>query len=204
MSCGIISMACLNLPSDIRYKLENMYLAGIIPSPKQLCLENLNHYIRPLINDLVDAWDCGIKVSKTTCYPNISSHFYCSACKCHHKSTYGRVDCENWEPYDRNELRKYTEQWRDAATTSEHEKLFKAHDVHYSKLWHLTYWDPSRQLIIHSMHCLLEGLVPYHICNPLSLTSHTSLDNVVQGDDTNIHDSCPACFPDCFKEWTTG
>ncbi|KAG2746128.1 hypothetical protein P692DRAFT_20739319 [Suillus brevipes Sb2] len=44
-SSGIISMACLNLPSDIRYKPENMYLAGIIPGPKQPSLEHLNHYI---------------------------------------------------------------------------------------------------------------------------------------------------------------
>ncbi|KAG2067677.1 hypothetical protein BDR04DRAFT_1026634 [Suillus decipiens] len=44
-SCRIISMACLNLPLDIRYKPENMYLAGIIPGPKQPSLENLNHYI---------------------------------------------------------------------------------------------------------------------------------------------------------------
>jgi hypothetical protein len=60
-SCGIISMACLNLPLDIRYKPENMYLAGIIPGPKQPSLDNLNHYIRPLINDLVDAWERGVK-----------------------------------------------------------------------------------------------------------------------------------------------
>jgi hypothetical protein len=59
-SCGIISMACLNLPADIRYKPENMYVAGIIPGPKQPSLENLNHYIRLLINDLVDAWQRGV------------------------------------------------------------------------------------------------------------------------------------------------
>ena len=45
LSSGIISMACLNLPSDIRYKPENMYLAGIIPGPKQPSLESLNHYL---------------------------------------------------------------------------------------------------------------------------------------------------------------
>ncbi|KAG2076367.1 hypothetical protein BDR04DRAFT_1114419 [Suillus decipiens] len=91
-SCRIISM------------LENMYLMGIIPGPKQPSLENLNHYIQPLMNDLVDAWQHGIKYSKTTCYPDgwlthstialivcdlpaachiasmagVSSHFYCS------------------------------------------------------------------------------------------------------------------------------
>ncbi|KAF9228564.1 hypothetical protein BS17DRAFT_658857, partial [Gyrodon lividus] len=44
-SSGIISMACLNLPLDIRYKPENLYLAGIIPGPSQPSLKNLNHYI---------------------------------------------------------------------------------------------------------------------------------------------------------------
>ena len=70
MSSGIISMACLNLPLDIRYKPENMYLAGIIPGPKLPLLENLNHYIRPLIDDLVASWDRGIWFSKTANYPN--------------------------------------------------------------------------------------------------------------------------------------
>jgi hypothetical protein len=52
-------MACLNLPLEHRYKPENMYLAGVIPGPKQPSLDNLNHYVRPLINDMVDAWDPG-------------------------------------------------------------------------------------------------------------------------------------------------
>jgi hypothetical protein len=200
-SCGIISMACLNLPGDIRYKPENMYVAGIIPGPKQPSLENLNHYIRPLINDLADSWERGIKFSKTACYPDgrvtrsavalvvcdlpaarhvaslagVSSHFYCSACDCYHKSTYGRVDFENWKPRDKDKLRAYAEQWRDAATSAEREALFKAHGVRYSELWHLPYWDPSRQLVIDPMHCLLEGLVPYHTRNLLGLTSKSTV-----------------------------
>ncbi|KAI9569123.1 hypothetical protein HD554DRAFT_2171569 [Boletus coccyginus] len=56
---GIISMAYLNLPLDIRYKPENMYLAGIIPGPKQLWLENLNYYIHPFMKDLVISWKQG-------------------------------------------------------------------------------------------------------------------------------------------------
>ncbi|KIK17455.1 hypothetical protein PISMIDRAFT_15089 [Pisolithus microcarpus 441] len=56
-SLGIISMACLNLPLDVRYKPENMYLAGIIPGPKQPSLENLNHYICPLIAQLATSWE---------------------------------------------------------------------------------------------------------------------------------------------------
>ena len=68
-SSGIISMACLNLPLDVRYKPENMYLAGIIPGPKQPSLENLNHYIRPLVQELVASWERGVWYSKTANFP---------------------------------------------------------------------------------------------------------------------------------------
>ena len=49
-SAGIISLACLNLPLDVRYKPENMYLS-IIPGPKEPHLTEVNHYIRPLMDD---------------------------------------------------------------------------------------------------------------------------------------------------------
>ncbi|KAG2335990.1 hypothetical protein BDR05DRAFT_897382 [Suillus weaverae] len=199
-SSGIISMACLNLPSDIRYKPENMYLAGIIPCPKQPSLEHLNHYIQPLINDMVDSWECSIKFSNTACFPTgrltcsaialavcdlpaarhlasltgTGSHFYCSTCNCYHKTMYSRVDFDSWEPHDKDELWKFAEQWRDAATTSEQEKLFKAHSVCYSELRCLPYWDPSCQLVINPMHCILEGLVQHHSRSLLSLTMATT------------------------------
>jgi hypothetical protein len=68
-SSGIISMACLNLPVDIRYKLENMYLAGIILGAAVIeepeSLHSTNQF-----SDLVDTWHRGIKFSKTACYPN--------------------------------------------------------------------------------------------------------------------------------------
>lgn len=198
-SCGIISMACLNLPSEIRYKPENMYIAGIIPGPKQPSLEKLNHYIRPLVDDMVDAWERGIKFSKTARYATgrltrsaialavcdlpaarhlaslagIGSHFYCSACKCYHKTTYGRVDFETWEPRDKETLREFAERWRDAETSFERERLFKSHGVRYSEMWRLPYWDPSRQLVIDPMHCILEGLAQHHSRNLLGLTTET-------------------------------
>jgi hypothetical protein len=68
-SSGIISMACLNLPLDIRYKPKNMYLAGIIPGPKQPSLEHLNHYIRPLIDDMVDSWSAASIFPRLLVFP---------------------------------------------------------------------------------------------------------------------------------------
>ncbi|OCB91478.1 hypothetical protein A7U60_g1253 [Sanghuangporus baumii] len=59
VSCGIISLACLNLPEDIRYKDENIFLAGIILGPKEPPLADINYYLAPLINDFVTLWNTG-------------------------------------------------------------------------------------------------------------------------------------------------
>ena len=64
-SCGSIVMACLNLPPHLFYKPENLYLAGIIPGPNEPHLTELNHYIRPLVNDLVDTYNPGIFLTDT-------------------------------------------------------------------------------------------------------------------------------------------
>ncbi|KIO01077.1 hypothetical protein M404DRAFT_151217 [Pisolithus tinctorius Marx 270] len=154
-SSGIISMACLNLLLNIRYKPENMYLAGIIPGPKQPSLENLNHYVHPLILDLATSWERGVWYSRTANHPNgrltccaialavcdlpaarhlavlagVGSHFFCSACSCYHTNNYGRVDFENWVPRDPCELHTFAEQWRDATTTAHCEKIFREHGV---------------------------------------------------------------------------
>jgi hypothetical protein len=69
-SCGIISCACLNLPLAICYKPENMYLAGIIPGPREPHLTDLNHYMRPLMDDMVVSWERGYHFSRTPSCPN--------------------------------------------------------------------------------------------------------------------------------------
>lgn len=100
----------------------------------------------------------------------VSSHFLCSTCNHYHKSSYGRVDYMNWTPHDKDELQMYAEQWRDAATTADCDHIFKTHGIQYLELWHLPYWDPTHQLVVDSMHCILEGLVQHHCCNLLGLT----------------------------------
>ena len=53
VSVGIISLVCLNLPPNERYKSENMLLAGIIPGPKEPPLTTLNHYLSPIVDDFL-------------------------------------------------------------------------------------------------------------------------------------------------------
>ena len=154
-------MACLNLDIEIRYKPENMYLAGVIPGPTEPHLEELNHYLRPLVNDMVDSWERGIYFSRTACHPKgrdsnsaiaaavcdllgarktaqlsaLTSHHYCSHCQCYHKDTLGNMDVGSWVLRDVEEMKAYARLWREASSQAEQDHLIARHGVCDSELW---------------------------------------------------------------------
>jgi hypothetical protein len=211
-SCGIISCACLNLPFEVRYKPENMYIAGIF-GPKEPHLEQLNHYTRPLIDDMLIGWSKGVRFSRTALHPHgrvgrtavfiscndlpaarkvsqlgaITSHNYCTVCKCHHKTTLGRVDFEHadWDPPDNDALRKLAEAWRDALSNADQDQITSQYGIRWSEFWRLPYWNPSRQLVVDAMHCVLEGVSQLHAREALQLTkaSAAAVPEVVQAFD---------------------
>ena len=108
-----------------------MYVAGIIPGPREPTLTELNHYLKPVIDDFVTSWTEGIRYSRTALHPSgrtvrcaiiaavmdllaarkaaqlspVTSHFYCSVCQCYHLDTLGRTDHEEWQFRDSAELR---------------------------------------------------------------------------------------------------
>ncbi|KAF8588137.1 hypothetical protein K439DRAFT_1645631 [Ramaria rubella] len=194
-------MACVSLGTEICYKAENMYIVGLITSPREPSLAELNHYMRPLMDDMVVTWERGIHFSRTSLYPtgcftrsaiaasvnnlpaaqkasglaSHGSHFNCTVCQCWHQSTLGKTDFWVWTLRDKHKLREYATQWRDTTTSSEQEKIFHLHGVRWSELWRLSYWNPTCQLVVDSMHCILEGLVRYHSMDVLELTTALSL-----------------------------
>ena len=62
---GLISAVRLNIPSSMHYKPKNMFLAAVIPGPKEPPFTTLNHYLKSLIDDLVDFWQTSIRFSCT-------------------------------------------------------------------------------------------------------------------------------------------
>jgi hypothetical protein len=98
-----------------------MYVAGLVPGPHEPRLTELNHYLKPVIDDLVVSWKRGVSYSRTALHPSgriircaiiaavmdlvaarktsqlapVTSHFYCSVCQCYHQDTLGRTDHQN-------------------------------------------------------------------------------------------------------------
>jgi len=50
-SVGVLYLVILNLPRSIRFKPENVLIAGIIPRPKEPHTSELNSYLRPLVKN---------------------------------------------------------------------------------------------------------------------------------------------------------
>ena len=197
-SCGIISMACLNLPVDIRYKPEFMYLAAVIPGPHEPQHNAINHYLRPLIDELLQFWEPGVKFSRTAlsdsgkvvrcaiaiCVCDLpaarkvaglagpTSHHYCSRCGCCERDTLGRTDTDHsdWKPRNNSKLLEAANSWNAAVTEIFQTKIFQTYGTKWSELWRLPSWQPSQQLVTDPMHCLFGNLAQNHFRDYLGLT----------------------------------
>ncbi|MBW0554077.1 hypothetical protein O181_093792 [Austropuccinia psidii MF-1] len=51
-----IILICLNLPPSERFNPRNVYVAGIIPGPKEPTALQLNYLLMPLIKELKGLW----------------------------------------------------------------------------------------------------------------------------------------------------
>ncbi|CAB4444917.1 unnamed protein product [Rhizophagus irregularis] len=63
-STGVIYAAICNLPRDMRFKRKNMLVLGLLPGPNEVSLHQINHYLAPIVNELVLLWD-GVTFNNT-------------------------------------------------------------------------------------------------------------------------------------------
>lgn len=50
----LLHLLRVNLSLDSHYKDDNMYLIGLVPGTDQLHCDQLNYFLDPLINDMVN------------------------------------------------------------------------------------------------------------------------------------------------------
>ncbi|KZT10149.1 uncharacterized protein LAESUDRAFT_756338 [Laetiporus sulphureus 93-53] len=68
-----------------------------------------------------------------------------------------------WIMKSKEDVLKFAEEWRDAQTKTRQAAIFRKTGVRWSELLRLPYWDPTRGVIVDSMHNLFLGLVQYHV-----------------------------------------
>ena len=58
-SVGVLYLIILNLPRSIRFKPENVIIAGIISGPSEPIYNEMNSFLRPLVKELNSLWEYG-------------------------------------------------------------------------------------------------------------------------------------------------
>jgi hypothetical protein len=180
-------MVCLNLPPEERFRPENTFLAGIIPGPKEPSMQEINHFLRPLVDDLLDSYVNGVHYMRTWKHPNgrntrsalalivcdlpagrqalgftgPQSANFCSYCKLQLKKI-NDLDVRSWEPRSGEEHRKLAFEWRDTPSDKRRAEITSKHGVRYSEFLRLPYLDPIRVLSVDTMHAFFLRILPRH------------------------------------------
>ncbi len=180
-------MVCLNLPPEARFKSENMFLAGIIPGPNEPSKEEINHFLRPLVDDLLKSYLDGVYYTRTWKYPKgrktrsalaliicdlpaarqalgftgPQSTNFCSYCKLQLKDI-NNLNVGDWEPRSCEEHRRLASEWQDAPLEARRAEITNKHGVRYSEFIRLPYLDPIRSLCVDPMHAFFLRILSRH------------------------------------------
>ncbi|KAG1736388.1 uncharacterized protein EDB91DRAFT_1083356 [Suillus paluster] len=90
------------------------------------------------------------------------------------KSDIANFNYDTWEQRTCEEHRAAAEEWKNAETKSERNKVFARHGVRWSELLRLPYWDPVRFIVIDGMHNLFLGVVQHHFRNFIAIDKQAS------------------------------
>jgi hypothetical protein len=187
VSVGAIYMVLLNLPIDIRYRAENMFLVGIIPGPREPSLEQINHVLAPLVDDLLHFWKPGVFIKQTAHHlygrlcraalipivcdlpaarqisglaSHAASHF-CSFCRLPFHEI-DSLDVSSWPQRTWKEHRQAASAWKNATSGAARLRLYRQTGIRWSELLRLPYWDPTNFVVLDCMHSLLLGVLRRH------------------------------------------
>ena len=186
-SLGAIYMICFNLPPALRYRMENVFLVGIIPGLHEPSKEQINNFLAPLVDELLYFYEHGVRYSATPLHSQghkirvmlgplicdlpaarqmagFASHShtqFCSVCKLT-KNRIKELNDAKFIPRTNKEHRRFAQAWKDAPTQSQRKKIFDEGGVRWSELLRLPYWKPINSTPIDTMHCLFLGVFRRH------------------------------------------
>ena len=181
----------MNLPHALRYKEENIILAGIIPGPHEPHL-NINSYINPLVEELLELWSgiemdttagrklvrcavicasCDIPAGRKLCgFLGHTARYGCTKCKKGFSGSVGKMDYSgydrrNWKYRTDESHRQDVSKLLNCKSRNELKNLESSLGCRYSNLLRLPYFNAPRMLVIDSMHSLFCGTAKYYVHN---------------------------------------
>ncbi|POW15189.1 hypothetical protein PSTT_02327 [Puccinia striiformis] len=188
ISLGTIAMTCYNLPPHLRTRPENMFLAGLMPGPKEPSLEQINHLLGPLVAELEDLWK-GVLISSTPRHPlygrivrvrlgpiicdlpairkvlgfagHSAKNHLCSYCLVR-KDTINGADLASFKSRENSKQKQHALRWKKADTHAERKQIVKKYGVRFSILWNLPYLNLVTHGIVEPMHNIFLGLLKHH------------------------------------------
>ncbi|MBW0506696.1 hypothetical protein O181_046411 [Austropuccinia psidii MF-1] len=181
-SMGIVAMACLNLPPQLRNKLSHIFIAGIMPGPQAPNKTTISHLLVPLVDDLKKLQEPSqistfkqpngrmIQVRLLTLigdtgathkvggFASHSAKYYCTWCLSN-DTELSNLKCG--KPRTGQETREKGLQWKEASKNQQ-TQLLRQSGVRYSELNRLEYCDPVKHLALGMMHNWMEGILAHH------------------------------------------
>jgi hypothetical protein len=184
-SVGSVVLSCLLLPPDMRHKPENLCLVGIIPGPREPSGEEIDHFLRPLVEIMKESWAQG-KRYMTHDYPYgrlvrsaiaLSVNDLPMARKIMGVANYvdrnlaKEENLDSFRPCDLQLVQKYARAWQSATSQKERKRLYTKTGVRHSVLMELEYWNPTTMVPVDCMHLFFIGLLQYHARTVLGMDS---------------------------------
>lgn len=193
-SVGSIVLSCLLLPPNMRKKTENLCLVGIIPGPREPSGDEIDHFLRPLVQIMKESWHEGA-VFRTHEYPHgrlvrsaiaLSVNDLPMARKIMGVANYvdkniTKEGIDSWRTRTLQKVREDAQKWRNAASPKERKRLYSKTGVRYSVLMELEYWDPTTMVPVDGMHIFFLGLLQYHARTVLGMDSAGSRSEKASG-----------------------
>ncbi|KAJ3780589.1 hypothetical protein GGU10DRAFT_279114 [Lentinula aff. detonsa] len=187
ISCGAIVLYCLNLPFDIRFLPENIFVVGMMPAPHGPTVWTIHHILDHYCDSIMEfdlpgkivqtsIYPDGIRISARV-YPNIadllaskkftgfgspSAKYFCTWCTLT-KEDIESLDYNSWQLRDGDTVRAQAQAWKNARTLSEKESLFKQNGIRWIPQYNIPYFDPVLHVVLGMMHNVLEGHLEFHL-----------------------------------------
>jgi hypothetical protein len=183
-SVGVMLLTCYNLPPTIRYKRENMCLYGIMPGPSEPSTTEMNHFLKPLVEEMKEFWQ-GINFNSTAKHPVVgrtiraaiwpihgdvpamkkvsaftahSSRHFCSLCKITDIIFHSRFPAPKCPHRSSSEVKIQAQTWEQATTAAHQKNLASSNGVRYTVLHELPYWKSVEFFTVDIMHNIFLGL----------------------------------------------